>query len=369
MSGTETGGGLVPGSRLGDYEILAELGAGGMGRVYHAKDLTLERMVAVKTLAPQHKGNQMLVDRFLKEARAAARLNHPNIVQIYDFGVEGDLYYLAMEFVDGESVARKLRGGPLSEAEAIRITRLAARALGVAHAAGLVHRDVKPDNLMLTRDGDLKLVDLGVAKLINDDQSLTQTGQAIGTPWYISPEQIRAAKDIDGRADIYSLGATLYHLVTGQPPFRGETSALVMSMHLFQPVEDPRTLVPGLSEGIVRVLQKMVAKSPGDRYPDAGSVDRDLARLEGGAPVELAKTPAPVTPVGLASGGQPVASEATLKLVEAELAKHVGPLARVLVKRAAKSATSLRQLVGQLEGEIAEEKQRAAFRNAVARLR
>jgi serine/threonine protein kinase len=394
---------FAPGARLGDYEILAELGGGGMGRVYRARDLTLERIVALKTLAPQFRNDQVLVQRFLKEARAAARLNHPNIVQIYDFGKEGDTYYLAMEYVEGESLAQFLKRGTFTESDAISVTRFTCRALVVAHADGLIHRDIKPDNLMLTAKGELKLVDLGVAKRVDEDQSLTQTGQALGTPHYISPEQIRAAKDIDGRADIYSLGATMYHLVTGKPPFNGSSSAMVMSLHLYQPVEDPRVLVPELSEGFSHVLQKMMAKEPGDRYPDADAVDRDLYRLEIGeapeaaAPVDSGAATVVSGSVPAASYGNPtpakmasakttvgggmkqtpapastttgVSTNPNLKTLESELAKHVGPLARVLVKRAARNATSLQQLIVELEKEIAGEKPRRAFRSAVERLR
>jgi len=390
---------FAPGARLGDYEILAELGGGGMGRVYRARDLTLERIVALKTLAPQFRTDQVLVQRFLKEARAAARLNHPNIVQIYDFGKEGDTYYLAMEYVEGESLAGFLKRGTFTESDAISVTRFTCRALVVAHSEGLIHRDIKPDNLMLTAKGELKLVDLGVAKRVDEDQSLTQTGQALGTPHYISPEQIRAAKDIDGRADIYSLGATMYHLVTGKPPFNGSSSAMVMSLHLYQPVEDPRVLVPDLSEGFSFVLQKMMAKDPNDRYPDADAVDRDLYRLEigeapeatapidsGAATVVSAPSAGNPTPARMASakttvggGAKPTSSPSVnttgvstnpnLKTLESELAKHVGPLARVLVKRAAKNATTLQQLIGELEKEIPGDKPRRAFRSAVERLR
>jgi len=380
---------LRPGDRLGDYEILAELGGGGMGRVYQARDLTLERTVAIKTLAPQFVGDDMLVQRFLKEARAAARLNHPNIVQIYDFGKEGEVHYLAMEYVEGESLASYLKRERLGEAEAVTIARYACRALAVAHAEGLVHRDIKPDNLMLTTRGEVKLVDLGVAKAVDEDQSLTQTGQALGTPNYISPEQIRAAKDIDGRADIYSLGATLYHLVTGAPPFRGSSNALVMSMHLYQPLPDPRGIVPALSEGLWLVLHKMMAKAPEERYASAEELDHDLYRLEIGEPPEAPAPPESEATTAVSNGPartQPfavpqshsqaksqstsgVTTDPNLRVLEAELAKHVGPLAKVLVKRAAKSAPSLKQLIVELEKEIEGEKPRRAFRSAVDKLR
>ena len=281
----------LAGRRFGAYEVLEELGAGGMGRVYRAKNVTLERVVALKTLAPIFSADEAFVQRFLKEARAAARLNHPNIVQIYDFGCEEGIYYLAMEYVDGPSLRALLGHARLAERDAIVLVRHAVAALGVAHAAGIVHRDIKPDNLMLTAKRDrLKLVDLGIAKRMDEDKGLTQTGQAVGTPQYISPEQIRGVKDIDARADIYSLGATLFQLVTGHAPYEGSSGALVMSMHLTHPLPDPRKYVPGLSEGICRVLRKMMAKDRNERYPNVLALDRDLYKLQ------LGQTPEPVEP-------------------------------------------------------------------------
>ena len=362
---------LGPGVRFGDYEILAELGAGGMGKVYRARDLTLERLVALKTLAPEFGSDPGFVRRFLKEARAAARLNHPNIVQIYDFGQVGDTYYLAMEYVDGHSLGAYLRRGHFSERDGLLVIRHACRALAVAHAEGLVHRDIKPDNLMLTSKGEVKLVDLGIAKRVDEDQSLTQTGQAVGTPHYISPEQIRGSRDIDPRADIYSLGATLYHLVTGHTPFKGTSGALVMSMHLVQPLADPRTYVPGLSVGICRVIRKMMAKSRDDRYADVDALDRDLYRIQTGEtpevdePFETAVETAvrehrpPSVPEmaarvsSPAPAAQPAFDSGVLNRIEELLAADVGPMARVLVRRAAKSSPTLEALCGDLAGQVA----------------
>ena len=232
----------------------------------------------------------------------------------------------------------------------------------MALAAGLVHRDVKPDNLMLATTGTLKLVDLGVAKQLDEDVSLTQTGQAIGTPHYISPEQIRGEKKIDGRADLYSLGATLFHLVTGKPPFRGETAALVMSMHLFQPVD-----VSQFSDGIGRVIRKLMEKDPVLRYPDAASAERDLAQLGPGDAAPSAVTPAAVSPAPITLNSAMV--EASVKAVEVELGRHVGPMARVLVKRAARTSASVRDLIRAVEIEIEDVAARRAFRAAVDKLR
>jgi eukaryotic-like serine/threonine-protein kinase len=389
----------LAGRRFGGYEVLEELGSGGMGKVYRAKNVTLERIVALKTLAHQFSTDQVFVQRFLKEARAAARLNHPNIVQIYDFGCEEDVYYLAMEYVDGQSLRTLLKRGRFSERDAVALIRQAVRALAVAHAEGIVHRDIKPDNLMLTAKGELKLVDLGIAKRVDEDQGLTQTGQAVGTPQYISPEQIRGVKDIDARADVYSLGATFYQLVTGYAPYRATSGALVMAMHLTYPLPDPRTYEPDLSEGVCRVLSKMMTKEREQRYPDVYALDRDLYRLQIGempepdepavsgiktlALSEMAETPTsarapsarphPEAPLGTPPPATPAPVPTTtptfreedLHFVEVELARQIGPLARVLVKKAAKSAANLVALGAALADNIPDDEGRRAFRAAV----
>ncbi len=399
----------LAGRRFGAYDVLEELGSGGMGRVYRARNVTLERIVALKTLARSLSSDEGFVQRFLKEARAAARLNHPNIVQIYDFGCEDGVYYLAMEYVDGPSLRTLLGRARLEQRDALLLVRHAVAALAVAHAQGIVHRDIKPDNLMLTAKRDrLKLVDLGIAKRMDEDLGLTRTGQAVGTPQYISPEQIRGAKDIDARADIYSLGATFFQLLTGHAPYEGSSGALVMSMHLTQALPDPRTYVPSLTDGICRVLRKMMAKDRDERYPDVQALDRDLYRLEIGQEVEIDEPAAsgiatyvssehPQEPPAAHASSQPVAGpvaaprpeprpetpsaaksrsvrapaptatfrEEDLHFVEVELARQIGPLAKVLVKKAAKSAPNLVALGAALEGDIPDEGERRAFRAAI----
>jgi serine/threonine protein kinase len=360
---------ILPGSRFGNYEILEELGAGGMGKVYRAWDVTLERLVALKTLAQQFSSDASFVQRFLKEARAAARLNHPNIVQIYDFGCVDSIYYLAMEFVDGHSLGTYLKRGHFSETESIEIIRHACRALSVAHAEGIVHRDIKPDNMMLTSRGHVKLVDLGIAKRIGEDQALTHTGQAIGTPHYISPEQIRGQRDVDHRADVYSLGATFYHLLTGHTPYEGASGPIVMSMHLVEPLPDPRRFEAGLSEGVCRVVRKMMVKSRDDRYSDVYALDLDLYRLQCG------ETPQPDEPRGTAievPGAKPaspgyVAAAATtfdsgiLNRIEENLAFAVGPMAKVLVRKTARTAPTLEALCKELAEQVFDSRARDTF--------
>ena len=363
---------IPPGSRFGDYEILEELGAGGMGKVYRARDLTLDRLVALKTLARELSADRDYVQRFLKEARAAARLNHPNIVQIYDFGCVDSIYYLAMEFVDGHSLGTYLKRGHFSESESVQIIRHACRALSIAHADGIVHRDIKPDNLMLTSRGDVKLVDLGIAKRLDEDVSLTQTGQAIGTPHYISPEQIRGQRDIDSRADIYSLGATLYHLLTGHTPYPGSSGPIVMSMHLVEPLPDPRRFEPSLTDGVCRVVHKMMAKNRDERYSDVYALDLDLYRLQCGEmpqPDEQAAAAAGANARHAESHASPAFVPATagtfdsgiLNRIEDSLAAAVGPMARVLVRKSARYAPTYEALCGELADQVSDPRARDAF--------
>ena len=365
----------TPGAAFGDYEILAELGAGGMGRVFRARHLTLQREVALKVLSERFASDESYRLRFLKEARAAARLNHPNIVQIYDFGRVEATFYLAMEFVLGESVGDYLRrNGSFSEADAVATVRQACTALRVAHGAGIVHRDVKPDNLIISADGVVKLVDLGLAKSVADDEHLTQTGVVSGTPHYISPEQIAGLKDVDGRADIYSLGATLFHMVTGRTPFDGSSPMVIVSKHLHDDPEDPRAFAPALSDGLCAVIRKMMARDRDQRYPHMPAVHVDLLLLEAGnAPSALTSEPGR-TLVGVAAmpakRGQtsgPSWDPARLACVEACLAAAIGPMAKVLVKREAQTTSDLTALCQALSAHIPADEDRRSFLADAAR--
>jgi len=359
----------MPGAPFGDYEILAELGAGGMGRVFRARHLTLQREVALKVLGERFASDESYRQRFLKEARAAAKLNHPNIVQIYDFGRVEGTFYIAMEFVQGESVGDYLRrNGRFPEADAVATVRQVCTALRVAHGAGIVHRDVKPDNLILSADGLVKLVDLGLAKSIADDQNLTQTGVVSGTPHYISPEQIAGLKDIDGRADIYSLGATLFHMVTGRTPFEGSSPMIIVAKHLHEEPGDPRAFAPALSAGLCAVIRKMMARNRDERYPHMPAVHVDLLLLEGGQPPGALAPGAAATMVRPVAKpqGQPAPARgswdpAVLACIEGSLAVAIGPMAKVLVKREAQNRGDIEGLCTALSGHIPSVAERRAF--------
>ena len=275
----------LPMEHFGDYKLLAKLGEGGMGAVYKAQDVLASRIVALKVLRKNLAGNKGFVERFEREAKLAGALNHPNIVTCHVAGMIHGIQFLAMEFVDGETLSARLRrsGGKLPEKEALTIIRDIARGLGHAHKAGIVHRDIKPDNILLGKDGSVKLSDFGTAKSFLDEDSLSRTGQVIGTPNYISPEQVRADKNIDHRADLYSLGGTLYHVLTGRLPFHAPSVLQIMKAHLDEELENPQDVNPDLSDGAVQIVVKLMAKSPDKRYQSANELVEDIDAVLGGA--------------------------------------------------------------------------------------
>ena len=273
--------GFIPG-----YDFVRKLGAGAMGTVVLAKQRSLDRLVAIKLLPKKFAQDRQYIDRFLKEGKAAAKLNDPNIVAAYDVGQSpAGEYFFVMEFIDGDTVFDRIQSQRrIPEAEAIRLTRQAASALQHAHERGFIHRDVKPKNLMLTRNGLLKLADLGLARAESDsDAASEERGKIFGTPYYISPEQVRA-KAVTPATDIYGLGATLYHMVTGKVPFDGTAPKEVMQKHLRDPLVPPDQLVPALSGGISMIIEMMMAKDPRERYRSAKDLIEDLDQVAAGQP-------------------------------------------------------------------------------------
>jgi len=272
---------------IAGYELLAKLGQGGMGTVFKARQRSMDRVVALKVLAPRYARDPQYTARFVQEARASAKLSHPHIVQGIDVGQDplNQAWFFAMEFVDGPTLKQIItRDGPLAERRALEVCRDIARALEEATRQGIVHRDIKPDNILISSRGITKLADLGLAKQQHDDSALTQAGQSLGTPLYMAPEQIRGRDgEIDARTDLYALGATLFHLLTGTPPFRGETSAVVMAKHLSEPPPRADALRPGLRTGTVDLIVRLMAKERADRLPSPTALVRALdAILDGG---------------------------------------------------------------------------------------
>ncbi|MCK4850719.1 MAG: serine/threonine protein kinase [Phycisphaerae bacterium] len=273
------------------FQMLEKIGSGAMATVYRAKQISLDRIVAVKIMPKHLSRDREFVERFYKEGQAAAQLNHNNIVQAIDVGEAGGYHYFVMEYVEGESIHEQMaRGKKFTEKEALNIITQTARALAHAHERGFIHRDVKPKNIMLTSDGLVKLADLGLAREIADLRAAaSEAGRAYGTPYYIAPEQIRGERDLDARIDIYSLGATAYHMVTGRVPFEGPNPSAIMHKHLKQELVPPDHINTKLSAGTAEVIEMMMAKKRDDRYKNAKDMLMDLECIAKGESPLLAR--------------------------------------------------------------------------------
>jgi serine/threonine protein kinase len=265
---------------VGDYEIIEVLGTGGMGSVFKARETKSGNIVALKVLSSRLASDPEFVARFEREVKAAASLVHPHIVHALASGNDSGQPYMVMDFVDGPSLGKLIRDqGRVDEKRCLEIALDIARALDHAHTAGIVHRDVKPDNVLLDAKGVARLTDFGLAKLLRDDLKLTQSGIALGTPHYISPEQVAANRYIDHRADQYSLGAMMFHMLTGQVPFDGPSNNDIMLRHLEDPLRDPRELRPHISNAAVRIIFKLMAKRSAERYDSTAQLIEDLQRV------------------------------------------------------------------------------------------
>jgi serine/threonine protein kinase len=262
---------------VGSYDLIEKVAEGGMGAVYRARHRQNGDIVAIKIMPAHMASNPVLFKRFEQEFRAASRLDHENIVRAIDFGESGGLPFLVMEFVEGESLGQKIeREGRMPEAEAIRIIAQVAQGLHRAHKEKLVHRDVKPDNILLRPDGVAKLADLGLVKETETDLNLTKTGRGLGTPHFMAPEQFRNAKNADVRCDIYSLGATLYMMVTGELPFRSNGPLDAWMKKIQNDLDPPRRKVPGLSERIDWAILRAMSADPEKRPESCREFVEDL---------------------------------------------------------------------------------------------
>lgn len=274
------------GQKLGGrYEVLELLGQGGMAAVYKAHDPNLNRVVAVKLIHPHLSSDGEFVKRFRQEAAAVAQFRHPNIVQVYDFNNDGDTYYIIFEYVPGESLQDRLKrlvdnGRSFPMDDVIKIASGIGSALDYAHRQGVVHRDVKPANVMLNIHGDAILMDFGIVKMVGGTQH-TATGAVVGTARYMSPEQIRG-QVLDGRSDIYSLGTMLYEMVAGKRPFESDSAMSLMMMHISDPVPDITKVRPDTPPGLAAVVNKALAKDPANRYQSAGQLVSDLRKVAAG---------------------------------------------------------------------------------------
>ncbi|MCZ6787782.1 MAG: serine/threonine-protein kinase, partial [Planctomycetota bacterium] len=268
-------------NQIEGYRLLARIGAGAMGSVYKAEHLKLHIPVALKVLRVDLASSPTQVERLKREAQLAAKLDHPNVVRSLDVGESNGFHYFAMEYVEGTTVREAMRRRPLKEKEAIRIVRDVARALEHAHARGIIHRDVKPGNVMITPDGTVKLTDLGLARG-QEPSELTLDHAAIGTPHYIAPEQARRGADATSKSDLFSLGASLYHMVTGKPPFFGESLGEIFQRVLSCNFDPPESLQPDLSIDTTYVIHRLMRGNPRERYAGATELIADLdAILDG----------------------------------------------------------------------------------------
>ncbi|MEO6987805.1 MAG: Stk1 family PASTA domain-containing Ser/Thr kinase [Aquihabitans sp.] len=270
----------------GRYELKRRVGRGGMAEVYLARDLLLERPVAIKILFPEFATDPSFVARFRREAQSAAKLTHPNIVGVYDWGKERGTYYIVMEFVDGQTVSELLRAdGSIPTQKAARIAADVAGALGYAHQKGVVHRDVKPGNVLIAKDGEVKVADFGIARALTatSEENLTQTGSVMGTATYFSPEQAQG-KPVDPRSDLYSLGVVLYEMASGKPPFQADSPVAIAYKHVQEPLPPLRERAPSTPSDYEAVTVKALAKDPDDRYQTGAEMRADLVRVRDGQP-------------------------------------------------------------------------------------
>ena len=270
----------------GRYELTHLIARGGMAQVYRAMDLQLDRPVALKVLFPELSVDRTFVERFRREAQAAANLSHPNIVPVFDWGEDDGSYFIVMEYIEGRPLSAVLRDPqPMPPRQIATIGAGVAAALAFAHRHGVVHRDVKPGNVLITPEGDVKVTDFGIARAVNTEESLTQTGAVMGTAAYFSPEQAEG-KGVDSRSDIYSLGVVLYEMSVGKPPFTGDSPVAVASKHVRDTPVLPRAANPAVPAALEAVIMKAMAKNPDDRYRSAEELRADLLRFADGRPVE-----------------------------------------------------------------------------------
>jgi serine/threonine-protein kinase len=275
--GRASGKGL---SHLGKYKLVKKLGQGGMGEVYLAEDTKLGRHAAVKVLSKQLAGKSDFVQRFYREARAMAKMNHDNAVSVYDVDQEQGFHYVAMEYVDGKSMQKWMDElGRLPIGDALHVILRCAEALQVAHNQSMIHRDIKPDNIMLTSKGKVKVADFGLAKATDEDMSMTQSGTGLGTPYYMAPEQARNAKYVDCRTDVYAIGITLYYFITGKLPFTGDNVLEIITNKEKGQFTPARRLNPDIPERLDLIIDKLVSKDLNARCKDCGEVIKLLTSL------------------------------------------------------------------------------------------
>jgi serine/threonine protein kinase len=342
---------------IGRYRIEALLGTGAMGEVYRAHDPAIDRLVAIKVVRPElvaGSGGEQLLERFRREARAAGRRFHPNIVAIWDFGDDNGTPFLVMELVDGQSLDQLIKScGSFEPRRSVAIVTQVLSALGFAHASGIVHRDIKPSNIMVLPGDQVKVADFGIARL--EASEFTIVGDLLGTPAYMAPEQLSGGP-IDHRTDLFATGVILFEMLTGVKPFRGKSITEIMSFMEQRGPEDIRALNPAVPEAMKHVIGKSVAFDPAQRYADAPAFSRAVADAMPGLPGE-----AQLTANGAQTGSRASFSAELLREAERDLATFIGPMASIVVKRAVRNASDLLELYELLSRQVANPKDRTEF--------
>lgn len=305
-------------TRIGDFELKKRLGKGGMGEVFLARQVSLDRLVAIKTLSKALARQEDFVARFLREARSMAKLDHSNIVRVYAADSFKGVHFAAIEYINGQSIQDWLdKHEKFSIGDAVHVAIVSAEALLHAHELNMIHRDIKPDNILLTSKGVVKVADFGLAKAMDDDVSMTQSGTGLGTPLYMAPEQARSAKTVDQRSDIYALGATLYHMIVGKVPFSGDNTLELILAKEAGKYAHARSLCPEVPERLDLVIDKMLAKDPNHRYNDCRQVIADLNAL--GVMNETLSFIDGAAPAKVTAGSPTVAAPRTMAIRNADV--------------------------------------------------
>ncbi len=338
------------GTTVGDYEVTGVLGRGGMGKVFRVRSVLTLREEAMKVVSPDLESRPELADRFLREIRVHASLEHPNIAALRAALHNDDQIVMILELVDGVGLDEMLKHGPVNPTAVVSYMGQVLSALAYAHGRGVVHRDIKPANILVTRGGQAKLTDFGIA-VATRELRLTQSGFTLGSLMYMSPEQIRG-EAVDARSDIYSLGVTMYEVVTGRRPFDGENEYAVITAHLNQAPVHPSDVTPGVPRALGDLIVKAMAKDPNDRFASATEFQAALVRLPRSAETTL-DMPAPRAVTSF--------PPEDLARVESGLIRAVGPIARHLVASAARRTADFSELCHHLAGQIPEPREREAF--------
>lgn len=353
---------LQVGDTVGDYEIVGVLGKGGMGTVFRVRNKLSDRVEAMKVVLPDLGGDPGLADRFLREIRLHASLEHPNIAALRTALRIDNQVLMIMELVEGVGLEERIKQGPLDVRRSTHYVEQVLLALDYAHSRGIIHRDIKPANIIVTKDDTVKLTDFGIARSAAD-RNLTQTGLALGSLYYMSPEQVQAMP-ADQRSDIYSLGVTFYEMVTGRRPIEGASEYAILTAHLSHVPEPPGRLNPAVPIMLGAAIMRAIAKQPGERFQSAADFRDALRLIEGFTTLSImAPEPAAARP-GISDTARAQADASRMQ-IETALLKSVGPIARILMARIAPTCTTDNELRDRLAEQITDDGSRTTFLRSV----